>query len=140
MIVRKVAIDSGVAHKRQRFIPNGRGGTYREEMERGPRSTLLQLIAQECLASEESETAGVTRLIAKVHSSSSESDGKSGRSSLVPVEIDRQLINRLSPRVKLSQKITDAILAKEKAATRDDWIHKAAEELGVDYDSDEFVT
>ncbi|KKY14036.1 putative atp-dependent rna helicase mak5 [Phaeomoniella chlamydospora] len=106
---------------------------------RSGRTARAETTGKSILLCSPDETAGVTRLIAKVHSSSSESDGKSSRSSLVPVEIDRQLINRLSPRVKLSQKITDATLAKEKAATRDDWIHKAAEELGVDYDSDEFA-
>ena len=79
------------------------------------------------------ETAGVTRLIAKIHA-----DGGAG-SSLIPIEIDRQLVNRLKPRVNLAQKITDATLAKEKAGSRDNWMRNAAEELGVDYDSDEFA-
>jgi ATP-dependent RNA helicase DDX24/MAK5 len=75
------------------------------------------------------EVAGVTRLIGKVHSDY----------HLDSIRADRIILARLRPRVELSQKLTDAILAKERAGTRDNWLRTAAEELEVDYDSDEFA-
>jgi ATP-dependent RNA helicase DDX24/MAK5 len=75
------------------------------------------------------EVAGVTRLIGKIHS----------EHRLDSIQADRTIVTRLRPRLELSQKLTDATLAKEKAGTRDDWLRTAAEELGVDYDSDEFA-
>jgi ATP-dependent RNA helicase DDX24/MAK5 len=75
------------------------------------------------------EVASVTRLIGKIHS----------EYHLDAVHADPTTVTRLRPRLELSQKLTDATLAKEKAGTRDDWLRNAAEELGVDYDSDEFA-
>ena len=54
------------------------------------------------------------------------------------LDLDRKVIARLKPRVTLAKKITDSALAKEKKGRDDDWIKTAAEELGVDYDSEEF--
>jgi len=45
---------------------------------------------------------------------------------------------RLKPRVTLAKKIADSALAKEKKGHDDEWVRNAAEELGVDYDSEEF--
>ena len=75
------------------------------------------------------EVAGVTRLIGKIHSGY----------HLESIQTDRGIVARLGPRLKLAQTITDATLAKEKAGTRDDWLRNAAEELGVDYDSEGFA-
>ena len=76
------------------------------------------------------EVAGVARLVGQIHS----------QYPLDPIQADRTTVTRLRPRLELSQKLTDATLTKEKAGTRDDWLRTAAEELGVDYDSDEFAT
>jgi ATP-dependent RNA helicase DDX24/MAK5 len=54
------------------------------------------------------------------------------------VEVDGRLIKRLQERVNLAHKITDATISKEKTASKDEWLRSAAEELGVDYDSEEF--
>jgi ATP-dependent RNA helicase DDX24/MAK5 len=78
------------------------------------------------------EVAGVTKLIAQVHSAA-------GGDHLEPVHVDRQLVARLMPRLTLSQKISGATLAKEKVGSQDEWLRTVAEELGVDYDSDEFA-
>ena len=75
------------------------------------------------------EVAEVTRLISKIHSNY----------GLETWHIDRQLINRLRPRVDLSKKITDAVLARQKNGTQDGWLRTAADELGMDYDSEEFA-
>jgi ATP-dependent RNA helicase DDX24/MAK5 len=78
------------------------------------------------------EVAGVTKLIAQIHS-------KASGDHLEPIEVDRQLVARLLPRLTLSQKITEAALAREKGGSQDEWLRTAAEELGVDFDSDEFA-
>lgn len=53
------------------------------------------------------------------------------------LDIDRRLVNRLKERVTLAKKIADTQLAKEKGSKEDDWMKNAAEELGVDYDSED---
>ncbi|EXJ89503.1 hypothetical protein A1O3_02570 [Capronia epimyces CBS 606.96] len=75
------------------------------------------------------EVAGVARLIIEVH--------KTDKAPAM-MEVDGRLLTRLQDRVSLAQKITGATQAKEKAASKDDWLKSAAEELGVDYDSEEF--
>ncbi|KAL9619751.1 MAG: hypothetical protein Q9160_005682 [Pyrenula sp. 1 TL-2023] len=76
------------------------------------------------------EAGGVVRLITKVHAS---------QDRLLPLEIDGQLISRLRPRVTLASRIANASVEKEKNNSQDQWLRKAAEELGADFDSDEFA-
>ncbi|KAI9669769.1 MAG: ATP-dependent RNA helicase [Trizodia sp. TS-e1964] len=83
------------------------------------------------------EVVGVRRLIAKVHSNDPRS-GKSNRLFIQTLDINRTVVARLKPRVTISKKLADSMLAKEKKAHEGDWLRTAAEELGVDYDSDEF--
>ncbi|KAI1356025.1 P-loop containing nucleoside triphosphate hydrolase protein [Xylaria sp. FL0043] len=80
------------------------------------------------------EVVPTRRLIAKVHS-----ERKTSRKSLFvqTLDMDRKLVSRLKPRVTLAKKIADAALAKEKGGKDDEWMRNAAEELGVEYDSDE---
>jgi len=52
--------------------------------------------------------------------------------------MDRKVVARLKPRVTLAKKIADSALAKERKGHDDEWVRTAAEELGVDYDSEEF--
>ena len=83
------------------------------------------------------EVQGVRRLIAKVHArSASEHDGKF---FMRTIDIDTRVVSRLKPRVALSKKISDASLAKEKKGHEDNWLKTAANDLGVDYDSEEFA-
>ncbi|ETI28063.1 hypothetical protein G647_00512 [Cladophialophora carrionii CBS 160.54] len=77
------------------------------------------------------EVAGVRRLIAEVHKTDEPPD---------TIQLDGRLVQQLEPRVALAQKITDATQAKEKTASKDGWLKTAAEELGVEYDSEEFET
>ncbi|KAI0907386.1 P-loop containing nucleoside triphosphate hydrolase protein [Ustulina deusta] len=80
------------------------------------------------------EVIPTRRLIAKVHSESKTSRKKFFVQTL---DVDRKLVGRLKPRVTLAKKIADAGLAKEKGGKDDEWMRNAAEELGVEYDSDE---
>ena len=86
------------------------------------------------------EVAGVRRLVNKVHhrDTGNSEDGKKSP-FLQNIEMDRLVVNRLKPRVTLSKRISDALQAKEKANSEDSWLRSAANELGVEYDSDEFA-
>ena len=85
------------------------------------------------------EVQGVRRLIAKVHArGASEHDGD-GRFFMRTIDIDTQVVSRLKPRVALSKKISDASLAKEKKGHEDNWLKTTANDLGVDYDSEDFA-
>ncbi len=75
------------------------------------------------------EVVPTSRLIAKVHAS-----GISPQMS----SIDREVIKRIRQRLDLAQKIVETEQAREKTSSKDDWLKKAADDLGVDYDSDEF--
>ncbi|RMZ83158.1 hypothetical protein DV738_g1178, partial [Chaetothyriales sp. CBS 135597] len=75
------------------------------------------------------ELAPTTRLIAKVHGE--------GRTPEVWA-VDREIIKHIRPRMQLSRAIVEAEQAKGKVNSKDNWLRNAAEELGVDYDSDEF--
>lgn len=85
------------------------------------------------------EVVSTRRLIAKVHASAKPNSGISRKADyfIRTVDIDRRLVNRLKERVTLAKKIADTQLAKEKGSKEDDWMKNAAEELGVDFDSDD---
>ncbi len=91
------------------------------------------------------EVTPTRRLIAKVHAQGRGNGGGKNKTSnsnnnnffVQTLDIDRKLAGRLKPRLTLAKKIADAGLAKEKGGKEDEWMRNAAEELGVDYDSDE---
>ena len=94
------------------------------------------------------EVQGVRRLVAKVHArhhhalTSTDTTAENNYSKnffIRTLDLDRRVIARLKPRVALSKKIADAGLAKEKKGHEDNWLKTAAEDLGVEYDSDEFA-
>ena len=87
------------------------------------------------------EVQGVRRLVAKIHARNALDQEEGSRKSFYirTLELDRRIVARLKPRVSLSKKIADAGVSKEKKAHEDNWLRNAAEELGVDYDSDEFA-
>lgn len=82
------------------------------------------------------EVVGIARLAAKVHVTKTGSQAK--KLPLESLELDRRIVNRVKPRVTLAARITDSNIAKEKVSAEDNWLRSAAEDLGVDYDSDEF--
>ncbi|KAK0708290.1 P-loop containing nucleoside triphosphate hydrolase protein [Lasiosphaeris hirsuta] len=91
------------------------------------------------------EAVPTQRLVAKVHAAAetrarkaSLSITKTRKGDIVhTIDIDRKLVSRLRERVVLAKKLTDATLAKEKGNKDDNWIKKVADELGVEYDSDD---
>jgi ATP-dependent RNA helicase DDX24/MAK5 len=88
------------------------------------------------------EVAGVRRLVAKVHARATHTpaQGKKRAFFIRTLDIDRRIVARLKPRATLSKKLADAVIAKEKKNSGDDVLRQAAEDLGVDYDSEEFAT
>lgn len=85
------------------------------------------------------EVQGVRRLIAKVHARSASEHGGEEKFFMRTIDIDTRVVSRLKPRVALSKKISDASLAKEKKGHEDNWLKTAANDLGVDYDSEEYA-
>lgn len=86
------------------------------------------------------EVLGVRRLVAKVHAHNTQIDAEKASTLFMrTIELDRRVVARLKPRVALSKKIADASLAKEKKGQEENWLRTAAEDLGVDYDNEEFA-
>ncbi|KAL7276490.1 ATP-dependent RNA helicase [Rhizina undulata] len=82
------------------------------------------------------EISGVRRLVGKVH----EEDGNigAGKYLMRSFDVDRKLATRLKRRVELAKKIADSGIEKQRKGHEDEWLKKAADELGVEYDSEEF--
>ncbi|KAK1573883.1 DEAD/DEAH box helicase [Colletotrichum navitas] len=84
------------------------------------------------------EVVPTRRLAAKVHAGQQQDQAAGKKKYLMrTIDIDRRIASRLKPRVDLAKKLTDATLAKEKGTKDEDWVRAAADELGVEYDSDE---
>ena len=90
------------------------------------------------------EAVPTQRLVAKVHAQAEVKAGNSGNNTkklvsngLRTIDIDRRIVAKLRERVDLAKKIADAVQAKTMGGKEDDWMKKAAEDLGVEYDSEE---
>jgi ATP-dependent RNA helicase DDX24/MAK5 len=91
------------------------------------------------------EVVPTRRLVAKVHAAAQSKANKTGKKNdkaaggffVRTIDINRKLVSRLRERVVLAKKIADAGLAKEKGSKDENWMKAAAEELGVEYDSEE---
>lgn len=92
------------------------------------------------------EVVGVRRLVAKVHAQAAVAHGQGASEAskqgfyIRTLDIDRRIVARLKPRANLAKKLADTNIAKEKQHKEDDFMRAAADELGVDYDSEEFET
>lgn len=85
------------------------------------------------------EVAGVRRLIAKVHARADEAPKSKKTAYFIrTLDIDRRIVARLKPRATISKKLADTVIAKEKTHSEENVMRQAAEDLGVDYDSEEF--
>ncbi|EME50118.1 hypothetical protein DOTSEDRAFT_165107 [Dothistroma septosporum NZE10] len=90
------------------------------------------------------EVAAVRRLVAKVHAKShiAKKDETSEAAKqgyyIRTLDIDRRVVSRLKERVTLAKQLADTTIAKEKHHKEDEAMRAAAEDLGVDYDSEEF--
>ncbi|KAL1596816.1 ATP-dependent RNA helicase [Nothophoma quercina] len=87
------------------------------------------------------EVAGVRRLVAKVHARAESAQNQTSKKRayfIRTLDIDRRIVSRLKPRATLSKKLADTVIAKEKKNSTDDLFMQAAEDLGIDYDSEEF--
>jgi ATP-dependent RNA helicase DDX24/MAK5 len=84
------------------------------------------------------EVVGVARLVSKVHAEVNPTKAAAKRNPLESIELDRRIVARVRPRVTLAKRITESTIAKEKLTAEDNWLRAAAEELGVEYDGEEF--
>ena len=78
------------------------------------------------------EVTPTRRLVAKVHHEKAAS-----KYFIRTIDIDRRIVSKLRPRVQLAKQIADAGIAKSQGNKEDSWMKNAAEELGVEYDSEE---
>ncbi|KAH8888565.1 DEAD-domain-containing protein [Thozetella sp. PMI_491] len=83
------------------------------------------------------EVVPTRRLLAKVHTQAAKGKIPKDGYFIRTIDIDRKIVSRLRERVVLSKKISDSLLAKERGNKEEEWMKKAAEDLGVDYDSEE---
>lgn len=84
------------------------------------------------------EVVSVARLAAKIHAKRSKGGVPQKKLPLESLEIDRRVVSRIRTRINLAKKITDSNIAKEKVSSEDNWLRAAADDLGVEYDSEEF--
>lgn len=90
------------------------------------------------------EVNGVRRLIANVHAKTAVSHEEDATASakqgyyIRTLDMDRRIVSRLRDRAQLAKKLADMNTSKMKHNKEDDFLRSAAEELGVDYDSEEF--
>lgn len=85
------------------------------------------------------EVQGTRRLVAKVYAQTNNDTPTPKDKGLQTLELDRSLVARLKDRTSLAKKIADAEFAKQSTAHEENWLRTAAEELGADYDSEEFA-
>lgn len=87
------------------------------------------------------EAVPTQRLIAKVHAAAAVNTTRSQLAAsgvgVHTIDIDRRLVSHLRPRVVLAKKITETAIAKERGAKEEDWMRKAADELGVEFNDEE---
>ncbi|KAG8629222.1 hypothetical protein KVT40_003087 [Elsinoe batatas] len=89
------------------------------------------------------EVGGVRRLVARVHANSAASANMTRAEAaekgfmIRSLDIDRRVVQRLRPRTELAKRIADVENAKEKKHSGDELFKRAAEDLGVEYDSEE---
>lgn len=79
------------------------------------------------------EVLPTRRLAGKVHAKSSAKK----QHVIQTLSVDRHIVSRLKPRADLAKRIADAALAKERARSEDSFMRNTAEELGVEYDSED---
>lgn len=85
------------------------------------------------------EVLGVRRLVAKVHVRNAKTEESiKPKFFMQTIDLNRRIILSLRPRVALSKKISDSSLAREKKGYQENWLKTAANDLGVDYDSENF--
>ena len=84
------------------------------------------------------EVAGVRRLVAKVHARTKEAPESNKIGYFIrTLDLDRRIVSRLKPRAAISKQLADVVIAKEKKHSEDDVMRQAAEDMGVEFDSEE---
>ena len=78
----------------------------------------------------------MTKLIAKLHAR--DKSIKELKNVVDRMYLPGSLVKQLQLRIELAQKLVDSNQNTEKVRSEDNWLRKAAEDLGVDYNSDEF--
>lgn len=103
---------------------------------RSGRTARVSNSGQSILLCSPDETASVTKLIAKIHArdKSAQEINRLIERKILPGHLLQQARNR----IEFAQKIIDSTQSSVKVNSETNWLRKAADDLGVDYDSDDF--
>ncbi|KAL8994370.1 MAG: hypothetical protein Q9169_005634 [Polycauliona sp. 2 TL-2023] len=96
------------------------------------------------------EVQGTRRLVAKVYAKINDDDddnttiipsvsSKDREQGLQTLTLNPSLTSRLKPRTTLAKRIATAETAKQSTSNDENWLRTAAEELGAEYDSEDFT-
>lgn len=102
---------------------------------RSGRTARVQASGSSILLCSPDETASVTRLIAKIHRGT---QAASFDKAIDRMYLPNSLVRQVKRRVDLAQKVVNSTQSTEKVKSEQNWLKTAAEDLGVDYDSEEF--
>lgn len=105
---------------------------------RSGRTARVQASGNSVLICSPDETASVTKLIAKVHGNTKTNSEKDAGNLINRMYLPNDLLRQVAVRIELVQKLVESTQDTERVKSEDNWLRNAAEELGVDYDSDEF--
>ena len=85
------------------------------------------------------DVVATRRLVTKVHAKNAPpgSQGIKNKYYMHTLNIERRILTQVKQRLTLAKSLADASLAKEKGAKEDRWLKRAADELGLECDSDE---
>ena len=84
------------------------------------------------------EIIPMRRLAAKVHAQQGNTRSRRADHVIQTLPLAHTVTSRLKPRVTLAKRLADAVLAKEKGHGDEAWLRDAADDLGVEYDPEEF--
>ena len=82
------------------------------------------------------ETASVTKLIAKVHTQAKNS--KDASKFIDRMYVPNDLLRQVQHRIEVAQKLVASNQSTVKVKSEDHWLRTAADELGVDFDSEDY--
>lgn len=102
---------------------------------RSGRTARVQASGNSILLCSPDEAASVIKLIAKIHTGS---QLKSAKDVVDRMYLLHDLLRQVEHRVDLAQKLVSSTQSTEKVKSEDNWLRNAANDLGVDYDSEEF--
>lgn len=82
------------------------------------------------------ETASVTKLIAKIHNQAK--TAKDATKFIDRMYLPNDILRQVKHRIEIAQKLIESNQSTDKVKSEDHWLRNAANELGVDFDSEDY--